>query len=193
MIHDGLGAADCIGSSFIIRRAALEDIDGFPTYSVSEGTACSSELIGHGWRVTHIDEQLQCGEMPETLTSHIRQRTRWTLGHIQTAFRLNFRLFGPRVRRCSMRQRFAGFVFGATSFVNASLAFIGFLGLPLILLSGYPFVVYSSTWHLKWLLRLMSIWVFADWVHKAAMALFVGYSEAMQWDQVEQWLVPCMY
>jgi len=77
--------------------------------------------------------------------------------------------------------------------MNASLALVGFLGMPLALLSGYPFVVYSSTWHLKWLLRLVSMWVFADYVHKVALALFVGYVEAMRWDQVDQWLVPCLF
>ena len=74
MINEGLEAADCLGSGFIVRRSALAQIDGFPTYSVTEDTACSSQLVGQGWRVAYIKQRLQCGEMPETLSGHLKQR-----------------------------------------------------------------------------------------------------------------------
>jgi len=77
LIHEGLGAADCVGSGYLVRREAIEDIGGFPTFSISEDTACSSLLLGKGWSVAYIDEYLQCGEMPDTLAGHIKQRTRW--------------------------------------------------------------------------------------------------------------------
>jgi cellulose synthase/poly-beta-1,6-N-acetylglucosamine synthase-like glycosyltransferase len=88
LIHDGLGAGDCVGSGYLARREAIEDIGGFPTYSISEDTACSSMLLGKGWSVAYIDEYLQCGEMPDTLSGHIKQRTRWTIGNVQTAFKV---------------------------------------------------------------------------------------------------------
>lgn len=102
LIHDGLGSGDCVGSGYLARREAINDIGGFPTYSISEDTACSSMLLGKGWSVAYIDEYLQCGEMPDTLYGHIKQRTRWvsssrfeheellansdqTIGNVQTA------------------------------------------------------------------------------------------------------------
>lgn len=39
----------------------MEAIGGFPTYSISEDTGCSSMLVGHGWSVAYVDEKLQCG------------------------------------------------------------------------------------------------------------------------------------
>lgn len=77
LVHEGLGAADCVGSGYLVRREALDEIRGFPTFSISEDTACSSLLLGKGWSVAYVDEDLQCGEMPETLGGHIKQRTRW--------------------------------------------------------------------------------------------------------------------
>jgi cellulose synthase/poly-beta-1,6-N-acetylglucosamine synthase-like glycosyltransferase len=77
IIHDGLDAADCVGSGYLARREAMEDIGGFPAFSISEDTACSTLLLGKGWKVAYIDEYLQCGEMPDTLAGHVKQRTRW--------------------------------------------------------------------------------------------------------------------
>lgn len=121
----------------------------------------------------------------------MKQRTRWTIGNVQTAIKLNYRLWGPLVPDCTLRQRLAGFVFGALSTVNSTLVFFGFIGLPLALLSGYPFVVYYNAWQLSWLLRLVSIWVFLDWMHKASFALFIGYRDGLRWDQADAWLSPC--
>ncbi|EUC34494.1 glycosyltransferase family 2 protein [Bipolaris zeicola 26-R-13] len=189
-VHDALGAADCVGSGYLVRRDALTDIGGFPAFSISEDTACSSLLLGKGWQVAYVDEYMQCGEMPETLRGHIKQRTRWTIGNVQTAFKLNFRLWGPKIPLCTARQRLAGFVFGASSLANCTLTWIGFVGNLVALLAGYPFVVYHERWQLVWLLRLVGLWVFSDTAHKAILALFVGYRDAMRWDQADIWLVP---
>jgi hypothetical protein len=91
---------------------------------------------------------------------------------------------------CTARQRLVGFVFGACSLVNCALTWLGFIGNPLTLLAGYPFIVYHERWQLVWQLRLVGIWVFSDTAHKASMALFVGYRDAMRWDQADVWLVP---
>lgn len=60
----------------------------------------------------------------------------------------------------------------------------------MVLLSGYPFLVYSEKWQLAWILRLVCIWTFLDWCHKASFALFVGYRNGMRYDQADTWLVP---
>jgi len=96
LVHDGLGAGDCVGSGYLVRREAILEIGGFPTYSISEDTGCSSMLVGHGWGVAYIDEPLQCGEMPDTLHGHIKQRTRWTIGNVQTAWHV--RILIPRAK-----------------------------------------------------------------------------------------------
>ena len=74
--------------------------------------------------------------------------------------------------------------------MNSALNWLGYIGLPLALLAGYPFVVYYERWQLAWLLRLVCIWIFADTAHKMSLALFVGYRDAMRWDQADVWLIP---
>ena len=121
---------------------------------------------------------------------HITQRTRWTVGNLQLAFKTNFRLWGAQAPNCTRRQRVVGFVSGTWSTTNATLAWLGFLGPSLALLSGYPFIVYYNSWQLSWLLRLVSIWIFLDWIHKAAFALLTAYKEGLRYDQADSWLIP---
>lgn len=69
--------------------------------------------------------------------------------------------------------------------LTSTLGPSSYVGLPLALLSGYPFVVYYQTWQLAWLLRLVCLWVFMDTAHKGSMALFVGYRDGMRFDQAD--------
>jgi hypothetical protein len=77
MINDALGHADCLGSGYIMRRAALEGIRGFPTESLSEDVCCSAALLGAGWKTAFVPEAVQYGSVPESFLGHIKQRTRW--------------------------------------------------------------------------------------------------------------------
>lgn len=76
-IKDAMGVAWCTGSGYVIRRAALEEIGGFPTGSLAEDVCCSSMLLGAGWHTAFVHEPLQFGTVPDSLTSHLKQRTRW--------------------------------------------------------------------------------------------------------------------
>jgi hypothetical protein len=191
MIHRGLEAGDCTGSGYIVRRQALMDIGGFPTFTISEDTACSTMLLGKGLKITYTDERIQCGQMPDTFLGHVKQRTRWTIGNVQTALRLNFRIGSTILRGCTIRQRLVGITTGLSSALSSTIGILGFFGLPLALLSGFPFVIYDNAWQLRWLLRTVSIWIFLDWSHRCAFALFMGYRNTMRWDQAESWLIPC--
>lgn len=96
LVHEGLGSSDCVGSGYLVRREAMLQIGGFPTYTISEDTGCSSMLLGHGWDVAYIEEDLQCGEMPDTLHGHYKQRTRWTIGNVQTAMYVSIQPHPPQ-------------------------------------------------------------------------------------------------
>lgn len=67
----------CGGSGYILRRAAIEDIGGFPTDSVGEDMYCSNVLLGRGWGAIYIDETLQSGRVPESYKAHVKQQGRW--------------------------------------------------------------------------------------------------------------------
>lgn len=80
IVHDSLGHSDCLGSGYIMRRAAVEEIGGFPTESLSEDVCCSARLLGAGWKTCFIPESLQHGSVPESYNAHVKQRTRWVSG-----------------------------------------------------------------------------------------------------------------
>jgi cellulose synthase/poly-beta-1,6-N-acetylglucosamine synthase-like glycosyltransferase len=193
LVHRGLDAADCTGTGYIVRRSALASINGFPTFSIAEDTACSMLLLGQGYSVTYVDEKMQCGLMPDTFVGHVKQRTRWTMGNVQTAFKMNFHIGSARLVGCTWKQRLIGVSTGASSILNAAVGIFGFVGLALALISGFPFVIFDNAWQLRWLVRTVGVWVFLDWGHRSAFAVASRNSHAMRWDQAEAWLVPCEF
>jgi cellulose synthase/poly-beta-1,6-N-acetylglucosamine synthase-like glycosyltransferase len=76
-MKDAMGVACCTGSGYVLRREAIDDIDGFPTGSLAEDVCCSSMLLGQEWNTVFIHEPLQWGTLPDSYTSHLKQRTRW--------------------------------------------------------------------------------------------------------------------
>lgn len=80
VINDALGHADCLGSGYVMRRAAIEDIGGFPIESISEDVCCSATLLGAGWKTAFVQQPLQYGLVPESYLGHVKQRTRWVSG-----------------------------------------------------------------------------------------------------------------
>ncbi len=76
-LKDAMGVAWCTGSGYVLRRQAIDHIGGFPTGSLAEDVCCSSLLLGSGWNTAFVHEPLQWGTVPESLTSHLKQRTRW--------------------------------------------------------------------------------------------------------------------
>ena len=85
-LRDTNGTAICYGTSFVVRRSALEDIDGFVTESLSEDYFTGIHLFAKGNRVIFLDEVLSAGLCAENMTGHIIQRQRWARGTIQAFF-----------------------------------------------------------------------------------------------------------
>lgn len=69
----------CGGSGYVVRRSALDGIDGFPTESVGEDMHCSNVLLGKGWQMVYVDETLQYGRVPESYKAHTKQQGRWVI------------------------------------------------------------------------------------------------------------------
>ncbi|MCA0919896.1 glycosyltransferase [Pseudooceanicola nanhaiensis] len=83
--RDGWGIAFCCGTSSVCRVAALEDIGGFPTESVTEDFLLTLSLQNQGWRTVYLAEPLTEGLAPEGLKEYVTQRARWCLGLMQIA------------------------------------------------------------------------------------------------------------
>lgn len=199
VVNDALGHADCLGSGYVMSRAAINSIGGFPTQSLSEDVCCSATMLGAGWKTVFVQEPLQYGSVPESLFAHIKQRTRWFVGHVQTALLFNFRLWGERGRHLTIAQRLAGMAFDLRQVVQVPLA-LSYVAIPFALLSGYPLVIWSNTFELMWLLRLVVLWSLCHWVHQGVMGALAGvgngwYDMRMpSYDaQLERWMGPCKF
>jgi cellulose synthase (UDP-forming) len=64
----------------VFRRAALDDIGGFPETSVTEDFELSIELHERGWTSEYVPEVLANGLGPEDLGSYVSQQHRWARG-----------------------------------------------------------------------------------------------------------------
>lgn len=77
------------GSCGMLRRAALEEIGGFSTQSVTEDMETSIVLHGRGWRSRYHGETLAYGLAPASASQYHVQRLRWGTGSMQVLRKMN--------------------------------------------------------------------------------------------------------
>lgn len=82
--RQGVGAVVCAGTSFVVRRSALEQVGGFETGTPSEDLATGIRLTAAGHRILYLNEKLSAGLAPPSLAAMARQRSRWASGTLQT-------------------------------------------------------------------------------------------------------------
>ncbi len=91
---DKWNAAFFCGSAALLRRAALDETDGFSGVSVTEDCETALELHARGWTSVYVDKPLVAGLQPESFASFIGQRVRWCQGMLQI-----FLLRNPLLKR----------------------------------------------------------------------------------------------
>ncbi|MDO8410065.1 MAG: UDP-forming cellulose synthase catalytic subunit [Phenylobacterium sp.] len=92
--NDFWNAAFFCGSCALIRRAALDETNGFAGETVTEDAHTALKLQRLGWNTAYLDIRLASGLATERLALHIGQRARWARGMLQI-FRVDNPLFGP--------------------------------------------------------------------------------------------------
>jgi cellulose synthase (UDP-forming) len=85
-IKDGVGSVVCAGTSFVVRRSALEEVGYFVTESLSEDYFTGIRLAARGYELVYLDEKLSAGLAAESISAHINQRLRWIRGTLQAFF-----------------------------------------------------------------------------------------------------------
>ena len=83
--RDMHNAAMFCGSCAVLRRAALDDVDGFASSTVTEDMHTSTLLHANGWASVYHPETLSAGLAPHDAISFQRQRIRWAEGAMQIA------------------------------------------------------------------------------------------------------------
>lgn len=71
------------GSSALIRRSALDEIEGVATETVSEDLHTTVRLQQRGYRACYHNEVLATGLAPHTIADFLLQRYRWAQGTMQ--------------------------------------------------------------------------------------------------------------
>lgn len=123
---DGAGGLVCSGTSFIVRRNALEETGGFVTDSLSEDYFTGVRLSAQGYRLIYLNEKLSAGLAPENTSAHAVQQLRWSRGTLQAFF---IKTNPLTVSGLNLMQRFAHLHVILSWFGNISRA--GFLIIPL--------------------------------------------------------------
>jgi cellulose synthase (UDP-forming) len=85
-IRDAAGSVICSGTSFVVRRSALEVAGGFVTDSLSEDYFTGIRLSAQGYRLVYLDEKLSAGLAADNMAAHATQRLRWARGTLQAFF-----------------------------------------------------------------------------------------------------------
>ena len=112
---NGRNASFYVGTSAVLRRAALDDVGGFATGTVTEDIHTSLRIHARGWRSVFIPEPLAFGLEAQSLKEFYSQRRRWAVGSLTLLFR---RADSPlRVRGLTRGQRL--------SYLESTLAHLG--------------------------------------------------------------------
>lgn len=142
-------AAFFCGSGALIRRFALDSVDGFATGTATEDIHTSLRLHATGWRSLFIAERLAYGLAAEDLMEYHKQRVRWGAGSLGLLFRSPdspLRARGLTVmQRCSYIYSTLAYVFGIQKFfyLLAPIATLFvFTGLTAPVMRAY-FILYS--------------------------------------------------
>lgn len=87
VIRDRANAVICCGTSYVVRRSALESIGGYVTSCLIEDHQTSTKLLTRGWSIRYLNEVLSMGEVPRSFPDFLDQRLRWMQGNVQIFFR----------------------------------------------------------------------------------------------------------
>lgn len=125
-LRDGAGSVVCSGTSFVVRRSALEAVGGFVTDSISEDYFTGIRISALGCRLVYLDEKLSAGLAAENIAAHAAQRLRWGRGTLQAFFIKSNPLTIPGLRPLQRLAHLEGLLHWFTSISRG-----GFLLIPL--------------------------------------------------------------
>ncbi|TDZ17907.1 Cellulose synthase 1 [Colletotrichum orbiculare MAFF 240422] len=188
-VKDALGVAWCTGSGYVVRREALDEIGNFPLGSLAEDVATSTLMLGKGWKTAYIHEPLQFGTVPEDYGGHLKQRTRWAIGTVDTSFKLNFCLWGDKVKNMTAAQRFSGFLYATLSLYTIALT-VSMFAIPIILVMGKPLVAYANYGQLRWLIRACFAATISNRLCEFALFIPAGYHTGQRGSRYQLWMSP---
>jgi len=126
-IRDGAGSVTCAGTSFVVRRQALEAVGGFVTESLSEDYFTGIRISALGYQLVYLNEKLSAGLAAENMSTYLLQRLRWARGTLQAFFIPSNPLTIPGLRPIQRLAHLEGLLSWFTT-----ISRLGFLFIPLV-------------------------------------------------------------
>ena len=166
----------CAGTSFLVRRQALESVGGFAEKALSEDFVTGIALREQRWRLIYLQQKLSAGLAAEQMLDFVRQRQRWARGTLQS-LRL---AHGPlRARNLNWGARLA-YLEGVIHWIN-NLPRLLLMLMPLSIgLFGVVPIKISSTALLELLLPLWGTMLLSiGWLNRGSRAALL--SELTGW------------
>ena len=130
--RDRLGAAICVGTSAVYRRAALLPQGGPTLMPYAEDVHTGLDVRRAGWSLRYLPVVLSAGICPGNLDAFVRQQYRWCTGNAGVVF--SGRLWSVRMSVPARLTYISGFFYYA---YTGLLCFFGPL-LPIIMLAFLP-------------------------------------------------------
>lgn len=65
--YDALGFISCTGTNFVVRAAALKEVGGSPTYTLTEDFALGMALKMYGWHCRYVQVGMHESSYPHHL------------------------------------------------------------------------------------------------------------------------------
>ncbi|KAJ5682237.1 hypothetical protein N7462_005402 [Penicillium macrosclerotiorum] len=180
---DILGRAIDAGSGAVFRRKSIIDVGLYPTFSFSEDWQLSQILHGMGHRTLQVQEPLQFGLVPTSITGHSAQRNRWNIGHAQQVTGM----ISSKSNHLPKRLRWSIACNGLDIVAGELGSFLAFLVIPLLCVSG-PLIPLSTPSLVTAQILLGVCQVSVTWIYENLQAASTGYRSAPFAHMENKWL-----
>ncbi|GAB98874.1 putative glycosyltransferase [Gordonia namibiensis NBRC 108229] len=122
--RDRIGAANCVGTSAIYRRSALDRVGGFAEIEHSEDLHTGRHVQQAGYTIRYVPVVLSRGLCPSDLAGFLNQQYRWCQGTL-TPIKNNRLVDHPQSQTLRQRiARWAGVLYYVTTALNVFLLFL---------------------------------------------------------------------
>lgn len=78
-----INSAIHVGTNAIFRRKCIDEIGGYPTFSITEDIAIGLMIEAKGYKGIYVNEALVLGLNPTNIKDFLQQRDRWCRGNLQ--------------------------------------------------------------------------------------------------------------
>ncbi|MBF0179199.1 MAG: glycosyltransferase [Magnetococcales bacterium] len=94
------------GTMTMVRRKALEEVNGWAEWCITEDAELGLRIFEKGYQATYIPRSYGRGLMPDTFIDYKKQRLRWAYGAVRIMRAHLAELFGMRPTKLTLGQRY---------------------------------------------------------------------------------------